>query len=270
MATPSRKRFFQLIFAGVVLFVVGIFALSVAYSMYKAYKASLPPDPDRAFPYQEIRIGVDASFPPFAVDNGESVYGLDIDLGYAIGEQIGFPVQFVNMGFDGLYDSVIANQVDIVISALRVDPSRMAEVRYTQHYFDDGLVLVTLADSPITMMEFMEGYRIAYEFGSIADAEVRIWEQRIGRMEHKPYELPQFALDAVRLEHADAALVDATSYRLYLRENPNWEAQHRYITQEVYAVAVRIDRLDTWKMVNFAIQSLKESGELDRIIADWL
>ncbi len=270
MATPSRRKLFKLIFAGVILFVIGIFALSVAYSMYKAYKASLPPDPDIAFPYQEIRIGVDASFPPFAVDNGESMYGLDIDLGNAIGEQIGFPVRFVNMGFDGLYDSVIADQVDIVISALRIDPSRMAEVRYTQHYFDDGLVLVTLTESPITMMEFMEGYRIAYEFGSLADAEVRIWEQRIGHMEHRPYELPQYALDAVRLEHADAALVDATSYLLYLREHPDWNSKQRYITHEVYAVATRIDRLDTWKMVNFAIQSLKESGELAKIIADWL
>jgi len=270
MATPSRRQFFQLIFAGVVLCVIGIFTVSAGYSMYKAYKASLPPDPERAFPYQEIRIGVDASFPPFAVDNGESMYGLDIDLGNAIGQQLGFPVRFVNMGFDGLYDSVIADQVDIVISALQVDPSRMAEVRYTQHYFDDGLVLVTPAGSPITMMEFMEGYRIAYEFGSLADAETRSWEQRIGRMQHMPYELPQYALDAVRLEQADAALVDATSYHLYLHDHPEWATQYRYITHEVYAVAARIDRLDTWKMVNFALQSLKESGELAKIIANWL
>lgn len=270
MATPTRRKLIQFILAGLALFLIGALLYPVAYSMYRAYKDSLPPNPERAFPYKEIRIGVDASFPPFAVDNGQSMYGLDIDLGNAIGDEIGFPVRFVNMGFDGLYDSVIADQVDIVISALRVDPSRMAEVRYTQHYFDNGLVLVTPSGSPITMMEFMEGYRIAYEFGSIADAEVRSWEQRIGRMQHMPYELPQYALDAVRLEYADATLVDATSYQLYLRDHPNWDSQHTYITHEVYAVVVRIDRLDTWKMVNFAIQSLKESGELGKIIASWL
>lgn len=270
MDTPTRRKLIRLIFTGLAVCVIGGLSLSFAYTLYKSYKASLPPNIDRAFPYREIRIGVDASFPPFAVDNGQSMYGLDIDLGNAIGEEIGFPVRFVNMGFDGLYDSVIADQVDIVISALRVDPSRMAEVRYTQHYFDNGLVLVTPADSLITMMEFMEGYRIAYEFGSVADAKVRNWEQRIGRMHHMPYELPQYALDAVRLEHADSALVDTTSYLLYLRDHPDWNAQYHYITHEVYAVAVRIDRLDTWKMINFALQALKESGELDRIIVTWL
>ena len=270
MAPPARRKLIRLTVAGVVLSVSGVLLLSFAYRMYKSYKASLPPDPDRAFPYEEIRIGVDASFPPFAVDNGQSMYGLDIDLGNAIGEELGFPVRFVNVGFDGLYDSVIADQVDIVISALRVDPSRMAEVRYTQHYFDNGLVLVTPEGSPITMMEFMKGYRIAYEFGSVADAEVRYWDRRIGQMQHMPYELPTYALDAVRLEQADAALVDATSYRLYRRDHPDWKAQYRYITQEVYAIAVRIDRLDTWKMVNSALQTLKERGELAKIIATWL
>ena len=237
--------------------------------MFRDVWRARPPLHKYAFPHGEIRIGVDASFPPFAVDDGQTVYGLDIDLGNAIAEEIGLPVRFVNIGFDALYDSVIIDQVDMVISALRLDPSRMAEVRYTTHYFDAGLLLVTPAGSPITMMEFMEGYDIAYEFGSLADAEVREWEKRIGRMNHQPYELPQYALDAVRLEQADAALVDSTSYYLYERDHPEWEAQTRFVTHEVYVVAIRIDRIDTWKFVNQAINTLKKNGELDRIRAKW-
>ncbi len=229
-----------------------------------------PINPQYAFPHGEIRIGVDASYPPFAVDDGTSLWGLDIDLGNVIAEDIGMPVRFVNMGFDGLYDSVIADQVDMVISALQVDLTRTADVIYTQHYFDAGLVLVTPAGSPITMMEFMQGYRVAYEFGSVADAEVREWEKRIGRMRHQPYELPEYALDAVRLEQSDAALVDNTSYRLYLRDHPEWQSQYRYVTTEVYAIAIRTDRLNAWKLVNHALTTLKESGELATIIAKWL
>ena len=64
-----------------------------------------------------MRIGVDASYPPFAVATADDLFGLDIDLGSALGERLGIPVRFVNMGFDGLYDSLRADQVDVVISA---------------------------------------------------------------------------------------------------------------------------------------------------------
>ncbi len=268
MVTTTRRKIIRLTLFTVV--VCGIASVFSVWYLYREYKNSKPINPKIAFPYQEIRIGVDASFPPFAVDDGQSLWGLDIDLGNAIAEEIGLPVRFVNIGFDGLYDSIIADQVDMIISALRVDLSRMAEVRYTQHYFNAGLLLITPAESPITMMEFMQGYSIAYEFGSVAEAEIRNWEKRIGRMQHQPYELPQYALDAVRLEQSDAALVDATTYRLYLEEHPEWQPQKRYITDEVYAIALRIDRLDAWKLVNHALTSLKERKELATIIDKWL
>ena len=183
------------------------------------------PPPKLLFPYGEIRIGVDASYPPFAVATADDLFGLDIDLGHAIGERLGVPVRFVNMGYDGLYDSLKADQVDIVISALLVDPSRLGDVRYTRHYFNDGVVLVSAADNLVNGMNELPGRALAYEFGSEADQQAHQWLRRVLPFETQPYELPQFALDAVRLNSADVALVDATSARLYLREHPGWSAQ---------------------------------------------
>ena len=223
-----------------------------------------------AFPYGEIRIGVDASYPPFAVDTGNNLFGLDIDLGNALSEEIDFPIRFINMGFDGLYDSIKADQVDMVISALLVDPAKMADVRYTQAYFDAGLVLVTHLDSQIETIEILAGYSLAYEFGSPADAEAREWERRLDDFAKQPYELPEYALDAVRIGEADAALVDATSYHLYQRDFPDWQNQISYVTHNPYAIAIRIDRLETWQAVNHALDELAEKGMLDTIFRRWL
>ena len=44
------------------------------------------------FPYGEIRIGVDASYPPFAVATSTDMYGIDIDIGNAIGKRPGLGV----------------------------------------------------------------------------------------------------------------------------------------------------------------------------------
>ncbi len=226
--------------------------------------------PRLLFPYGEMRVGVDASYPPFAVATADDLFGVDIDLGRALAARLGVPVRFVNMGYDGLYDSLKADQVDVVISALLVDPTRLEDVRYTRHYFNNGLVLVSPGDKPLASMYDLPNYSVAYEFGSEADQEARTWLRRILSFETRPYELPQYALDAVRLNVADAALVDATSARLYMRENADWNGQYHYVTDSWYAVAVRIDRFEMWAVVNEALQSLADDGTLDAILARWL
>lgn len=222
------------------------------------------------FPYGEMRVGVDASYPPFAVATSNDLFGLDIDLGKALAERLKVPIRFVNMGFDGLYDSLKADQVDVVISALLVDPSKTGDVRYTFAYYDAGLVLVRDAESLIQSMDDLSGHALGYEFGSEADIVARSWLRRIPEFYTRPYELPEYALDAVRLGQADAALTDATSARIYLRAHPEWRAAYTYITDSFYAIAVRVDRGRTWDAVNRALQSLLDDGTLEAIVKRWL
>jgi polar amino acid transport system substrate-binding protein len=222
------------------------------------------------FPYGEMRVGVDASYPPFAVATATDLFGLDIDLGRAVAEQIGIPIRFVNMGFDGLYDSLKADQIDVLISALLIDPSKTNEVRYTLPYYNAGLVLVSDAKHPLESMQNLAGHSLTYEFGSEADIVARMWLRRIQAFNTRPYELPEYALEAVRLRLSDAALTDATSARLYLREHPEWEAIYTDVTNSFYAMAVRVDRGRTWEAVNRALQSLADDGTLAAIIERWL
>lgn len=248
-----------------------IWALAVLLfaMIWNAIERPGPPIKD-LFPYGTIRIGIDPSYPPFAATTGSDLFGLDVDLGRALGERIGIPVQFVPIGFDGLYDAIKADRVDMVISALLVDPTRTNEVLYTQSYFDAGLILVSNSDSPIFAMPDVAGHKLAYEFGSESDAQARVWERRVNAFKTQPYELPQYALDAVHLKVADAALVDAVSARLYLREHPSWQANLTYLTHAPYAIALRIDRGATWELVNLTLGKMLDDGTVEQIIKHWL
>lgn len=228
------------------------------------------PNPETHYPHGVLRVGVDASMAPFAsVEDGE-LRGLEIDLAHAISEEIGIPVQLVNMGFDGLYESLKADQVDIVIAMLTINPLQLGDIRYTRAYFDSGLVLVAPIEHPINTMREVEGHALAYEYGSAADREARLWQRRILPFEMHPYEQADYALDAVRLGLADAALVDAISARLYLRHHPEWTAHYPYISTNPFVIAARIDRYPMWEQVHEALQSLEDSGKLEQIINQWL
>lgn len=260
VAAPRRR-----LIAGLVA--LGVVAWALFPLLRDAYRSIRYPPPP--FPHGVVRVGVDTSFPPFALDVNGELSGLDIDLGRALADEIGLPVRFVPIGFDGLYDALTTDRADLLISALRIDPRRTQEVRYTRPYFDNGLVLVTEAAS-ITTMQDVAGQRLAFEFGSAADNEARQYLRRVQPFTTLPYELPRYALDAVRLGHADAALVDATSYFLYQREHPAWQPQHNYITSVPYAIAVRLDRTPTFDTVDAALADLQASGQLQQIINRWL
>jgi ABC-type amino acid transport substrate-binding protein len=255
---------------GVVL-PIWIWALAGVLFMLRWNAIERPGPPlKELFPYGEMRIGIDPSYPPFAATTGSDLFGLDVDLARALGEHLDIPVRFVPMGFDGLYDSVKADQVDMVISALLIDNTRRGEVFFTQPYFDAGLVLVSNDDLALTTMTDIGGRKLAYEFGSEADAEARRWTRRITPFEKMPYELPQYALDAVRLGLADAALLDAVSARLYLREHSEWRVQMNYVTSAPYVIMIRIDRGATWAAVSRALQALMDDGTLTAILQHWL
>jgi polar amino acid transport system substrate-binding protein len=268
MAVAPRRL---IALAATIALTIWIWALAFALFklVWNSVERPLPPLRE-LFPYGEMRIGVDPTYPPFAAMTGSDLFGLDVDIGRALGERLGIPVRFVPMGFDGLYDSIKADQVDMVISALLVDRAHTAEVLYTQPYFDAGLVLVTNADGSIQTMDEIAGHKLALEFGSEADAQARLWERRVASFDILPYELPQYALDAVRLKTADAALVDAVTARLYFRDHPDWTARTSYVTHAPYAIALRIDHGSTWDAVNRTLQAMMDDGALAGIIQKWL
>ncbi len=267
MATSARRIAISALLIIVTLWIWSLAAILLTIRWHAIPRPQAPIY--ELFPYGEIRIGVDASYPPFAVATSDDLFGFEIDLGRALGHELGLPVRFVNMGFDGLYDAIKADQVDMVISTLIIDPTRTQEVRYSAPYFNNGLMLISSVDNPMTSPQQLSSARIAFEYGSTAHEEINRWARRIGQFNPMPYELPNYALDAVLLEQADAAIVDATSYLLYKRQHSDWEPHAVYLTDTLYAIAVRIDRSDRLRAINKALSGLSEQGALDTMIARW-
>ena len=251
--------------------ILTIFLLGVALSLttYRIYQSNRPDLP--VFHTGKIRVAVDPSIPPFAYfDESDQLVGLDVDLAYALGKHIGLPVDIQIYGIDGLFDALKNDNVDIIISALQPESWRMGDVRYSNPYFETGLLLVTNDGKLIQSMYDLPGNRLAYAFGTEADTEARMWSRRIKPFQHRPYEQPNHALDAVRLAQADAALVDAVSAHLYLREYPSWRINMINITHQPLVIAVELDRSETLKAINQALDNLNTSGQLEEIISGWM
>lgn len=268
MAAPPFHRL-----ALIMALCVGVWAWGLAgVVLHLRYHAAPRPLPPAIvdFPYGEMRVGIDPSNAPFAFYEGQTITGLEPQLAQLLAAEMGIPMRIVALGYDGLYDALYTDQADMLISTVIIDPTRTDRVRYTRPYFDNGLMLASSAERPITDWRDLARYRLAVEFGSEADGLARRWARLIGQFDVRPYELPVYALDALRLGAADAALVDAATLALYLRGHPGWQAHEARQTSVPYSIAIRADRANLWIRINDLLGALEASGALQQLRNAWL
>lgn len=220
-----------------------------------------------------LRIGVDPTYPPFAVADGGGVWGLEIDLAQALAQELGVTAQFTYFGFDGLYDALLTEQVDVLISALVIDLGRTRDFAYSDPYFNAGEVLVVRVDEKeISGWRDLNGRILAVELGSQGHMEANRWQRRLLSLTVQTHDTAAAALQAVSVGQAAAALVDHAGARLFTQQQPQAALQRLPdpITVKPYALVVRKADGRLLRHLNEALAHLQKSGQLDQVLAEWL
>jgi polar amino acid transport system substrate-binding protein len=271
-------------------FVIRRLSLLIGHcSLFILLAACARPDDtwDRVRETGVLRVGMDASFPPFETIAADgSLVGFDVDIARELGRRIGVEVQFVaNLPYDGLYDALAVGRVDAVISALIVNPARMADFAYSNPYFDAGQVLVIQGEeSEIKGMPDLSRRTLAVEFGTQGDLEARKWARRLSGLTVVPYQTASEALATVAVGEADAALVDHVSALVAIARTSSQEQARtclplygvdlvvvgKPVVEEPYAVAVHRDSRYLLRAINDALAGMEADGTLEALTTKWL
>jgi polar amino acid transport system substrate-binding protein len=115
-----------------------------------------------------VRVASDASYPPnefFASDN-KTIIGMDVDLGKAIGQELGVPFKFTNVGFDSIIPS-LGNRYDIGMSSFTDTKDREKTVDMV-NYFTAGESFLVKAGSSYkpSSLNDLCGKNVAVEKGT--------------------------------------------------------------------------------------------------------
>ncbi len=195
-----------------------------------------------------LRIGLDASFPPFeSLDADGTVVGLDADIARAIAANLGVRVEFVNIGFDGLYDALTVGRVDVALSGLPIDSLRTRDVAYSTPYFNAGQMLIT-SRTDVQSVADVAGKRIAVEWGSMAELAARKLKESAPDVTIAPQPDAETALNA------DLAVVDGV-----LRLNRPQMRTVAVLDDNWYAAAVNIENAALLAAINHTLAAIKNS-----------
>ena len=91
-----------------------------------------------------VRVGIDATYPPFGMAEGGEFRGFDVDIARAIARQLRVDAELINASFDGVFPALQNGNFDLVISAVTITPERSGTLLFSDPYIETGQQIVCL------------------------------------------------------------------------------------------------------------------------------
>ncbi len=215
-------------------------------------------------------IGTDATYPPFELKTGDKFEGFDIDLGNEIGKELGVPVRWDNINWDGIFAALQTQKFDLVISDVVITAKRKKELAFSRPYFLSGQTIVRRrGDTRIGAPKDLIGKLVTVQqetTGQYAVEKLGLPAQNI-----RKFETMQDALLEVRNGRGDAAVGDLPALREMIRKGyPELETVGGIFVRENYGVVARPGQTELVNAINEALGRIMADGRYAKIYQRWI
>ena len=227
----------------------------------------------------EVKIFVSwpgASYPPgYIWENGQNEpSGVEPKLIKRILEIAGYEYTFIddyyyNKNGDVRLDVITDGKADITIRSITITEDRKQKVNFSEPYYYDGASALVIDDSGIKSKNNFENKRVyAFDFTTAYDwAKENLPESEI--VTYEDFSGDQ-APEKLLLEgKIDVYLGDRTFLKTLLNTSSKFKLLDETYTREPFGIAVDKEKSQLLNDINKAIEQLKNSGELEKITAEF-
>ena len=189
----------------------------------------------------------------------------------AIADRRGFEVEWESIGFNAALQALFSDQVDGVIAGMGITDERRQIYDFSDPYFTSELQLaVPEADDEIASWEDLEGKTVAVKSGSLSEDEAKKKQEEID-FEITSLDQSTTMVQTVKSGNADALMDDRPVLAYGVTQGSGLKLVAEPIDTGDYGFAVNKD-MDGELLSEFdaGLAELKESGEYDEIVAEYL
>lgn len=172
----------------------------------------------------QLIVATNAAFAPFEYMEGDSYYGIDMEIAALLAEELGKELVVQNMKFESVCLSVGQHKCDIAMAGLTVKEERMEHVNFSDSYYVASQKIIVPADDTTfdactdaaAVEEILNGFdnttKIGYQNGTTAqfyvlgDAE---WEFDGFKVEGKGYDNGALAVQDLINGNINYVIIDA-------------------------------------------------------------
>ncbi|MEW6273493.1 MAG: transporter substrate-binding domain-containing protein [Thermodesulfobacteriota bacterium] len=235
--------------------------------------AQRPSAPPRTPTAPELRVGVTLDTPPFAMQQGTQMAGIEVDFAMKIAATLRRPLRVVALSWNELIPALTDGQIDIIMSGMTITRLRTLRVAFSQPYMDSGMSVLLragLADSYPTPQSVMtSSLRIGVTRGTTAETYVRE-NYRTGQI--FPYLSNSDAVADLVPGRVDAFVSDAPIVAWFASEHEGQLVPliRPFLTSEQLGWGFRPQDTELRSQVDDMLAGWKADGTVTAVIRRWL
>ena len=216
----------------------------------------------------KLLVGSDTAFPPFESMNGDVAEGFDVDLMNAIGQKLGYTVQFKTEIFDTLIPTLQAGgKFDVIASGMTIKPERQELIDFSDPYYDSNQSIAMKKGSTYTGPEDLAGKKIGIQSGTTGEAWAK---ENVTDAKLTPFKNATDAFAALAAGNVDAVVNDLPVTTELLKEDDRGlEIVAQIPTGEQYGFGVSKDNPGLTEAINGALAEIKDDGTYGEIYEKW-
>jgi polar amino acid transport system substrate-binding protein len=177
--------------------------------------AALGAAPASAKEWKTVRVGVDATYPPFESVNPQGqIIGWEMDYAAELCKRMKVTCTYQNQDWDGIIPALIAGKFDVIISSMNVTPPRKKLVDFSDVYYATPPVFVGLTSnksddvSPAALKGKTIGTQSSTTFANYLNAYYKESEIKL----YPGGDEPQLDLKAGRIEYTVTDSIVANTF----------------------------------------------------------
>ena len=211
---------------------------------------------------QTVRLGTEGAYPPynFLNDDGE-VDGFEREVGDELCARAELTCEWVTNEWDSIIPNLVSGNYDVIIAGMSITDERDEVIDFTQNYTqpDPSGYLVTSMDADV-MGGIVAAQTNTIQASFIASSGATLVE----------FSTPDETIAAVRNGEADAVLADDAYLRPIAAEDGDlMMLEKQELIGGGVGLGVRESDTELKTKLDAAIQSMKEDGSLNALLAKW-
>jgi polar amino acid transport system substrate-binding protein len=225
-----------------------------------------------------LRIGCEATYPPFTYREQGRIVGYDVELAEIMCRTLGVQAEFIDTQWSGVIPALYAGRFDIIMSSMSYTRARMERVAFTIPYAEAGQALLIRSrdEGRIRGMADMNGRALGVKLGSPGETlHPRLAERMRGAggagfSAVRTYDDHPAAYLALMQGSVDGVLNTLPTLAFVTRSQPGRFTIVRGIGADNWAgIALRREDTEVLAWLNEQLRVLRANGTLAQLQQKW-
>ncbi|MBC2715204.1 MAG: transporter substrate-binding domain-containing protein [Desulfobacteraceae bacterium] len=220
-----------------------------------------------------LKVGITPDYPPIIFKLAKEITGVEADLAKRLAEELGRPLQFVELPWKEQIPALLIGKTDIIMSGMSITKAREVRIRFTDPYVKSGLLAAFRREDAAKYNSIDSILNSDLTIGVIKGTTGAVFAKNHCSNAGRILELSKAHDGAIDLKRGviDLFINDAPSIIWLVSENEAdlsglWEP----LNVEHLAWGITGEDQEFVMDVNDILKKWKEDGTLDKVLKRWL